>query len=145
MNRWTQDGKCVGPFPKNFEKYERTLRDLRKTKFGPSPNTPEEIMKEFQRPEIINVLGKSLYLDSGPIFNGIQIEAGYSNCIFSSPHSISLMKNNLETNQRFFLMDATFRITPRGTFQQVLIIHVKYGIKVRFDFFLKLRAINYFL
>lgn len=122
--------KCVGPFPNNFEKYERTLRDLRKTRFGKSPNTPQEIQEEFLKPEIMNCLGKSLYGESGPIYNGTQINSGYANCIFSSPHSISLVKNNLEPNERFFVMDATFRITPRGTFQQVLIIYVKYGIKV---------------
>lgn len=131
MCRWNEDEKCEGPFPKNFEKYERTLRDIRKTKFGKSPNTPQEIDREFKKPEIFNSLGRSLYRDSGALFNVIQIQSSYSNCIFSSPHSISLVKSNLNTNERFFLMDATFRITPRGTFQQVLIIHVKYGIKVR--------------
>lgn len=134
--RWTQDEKCIGPFPKNFEKYERTLRDLRKTRFGKSPNTPQEIEEEFRKQEILNSLGRSLYRDSGAIFNIVQIQPGYSNCVFSSPHSISLVKANLETKERFFLMDATFRITPRGTFQQVLIIHIKYGIKVRLTYFL---------
>lgn len=122
-------------FPKNFEKYERTLRDLMKTKFGKSPSTPQEINDEFLKPEIMNCLGQSLYRESGPLYNGIQIESGYSNCIFSSPYSILLVKNNLEPKDRFFLMDATFRITPRGTFQQVLIIYIKYGIKVRIRFF----------
>lgn len=131
LNRWTQDDKCKGPFPKNYESYERTLRDLRKTRFGKSPNTPYEIIEEFRKPEIAKTLGESLYNQSGSIFNGVQIENEFSNCIFSSPHSILLVKNNLETNERFFLMDATFRITPRGSFQQVLIIYIKFGIKVR--------------
>lgn len=131
LNRWTQDIKCVGPFPKNFETYERTLRDLRKTRFGKSPSTPQEIDEEFRKPEFLFSLGKSLYRESGPIYSGIQIEAGYSNTIFSSPHSISLVKKHLKTNERFYLMDATFSITPRDMFQQVLIIHIKYGIKVR--------------
>lgn len=130
MFRWTQDDKCVGPFPSNFEKYERTLRDLRKTRFGKSPNTPHEIEKEFKKPDVLNSLGRSLYHESGLIYNGIQIEHNFSNCIFSSPHCISLVKKNLNTNERFFLMDATFRITPRGVYEQVLILHIKFGLKV---------------
>lgn len=132
FHRWNEDVKCQGPFPKKFEKCERTLQDLRKTRFGASPKTPHEIEIEFRKPEILNSLGQSLYRESGRIFNTIQIEDGFANCIFSSPHSIELAKANMKTHERFFLMDATFRITPRGTFQQVLIIHIKYGIKVRF-------------
>lgn len=104
---------------------------MRKTRFGKSPNTPHEVNDEFSKPEILNCLGKSLYNESGNIYNGIQIETGYSNCIFSSPYAISLVKEKLEIHERFFLMDATFRITPRGAFQQVLIIYIKFGIKVR--------------
>lgn len=130
--RWNRDLKCSGPFPNNFEKYERTLRDLRNTRFGKSPSTPHELAEEFSKPEILSSLGTSLYAGSGRIFNGIQIETGYSNTVFSSPHSISLVKKHLtQQNERFYLMDATFSITPRGVFQQVLIIHIKYGIKVR--------------
>lgn len=69
LSRWTQDVKCNGPFPKIFEKYERTLRDLRKTRFGKSPQTAQEIYDEFQKPEILNTLGKSLYRESGLIYN----------------------------------------------------------------------------
>lgn len=130
--RWVKDPKCKGPFPKNYEKYERTLRDVRKTRFGKSPTTPREIELEFQKPEIFNDLGQSLA--GGIIYNGIQIEEGFSNCIFSSPQSILLVKESLEPEERFFLMDATFRITPRGEFQQVLIIYIKYGIKVRINY-----------
>lgn len=131
MPRWSQDKKCDGPFPRNFDTYERTLRDLRKTRYGKSPSTPHEIEEEFRKPEILNSLGTSLFKESGAIYNGIQLEDGYSNTIFSSPHSIELVKKHLKTNERFYLMDATFNITPRGMFQQVLIIHIKYGIKVR--------------
>lgn len=130
--RWSQDVKCVGPFPKHFETYERTLRDLRRTRFGKSPTTPLEIEAEFKKTEILNSLGKSMYKDSGMVYNGMQISDDYANIIFSSPHSIGLVKEHLnKPKERFYLMDATFSITPRGIFQQVLIIHVRYGIKVR--------------
>lgn len=128
--RWNKDERCIGPFPKNFENIERTLRDLRKSKYGKSPSTPEEIAREFEKPHIIENLGTSLHSEKGQIYNTIQIEESFCNCIFSSPKSISLLKQNLEPQERFFMMDGTFRITPRGLFQQVLIIYVQYGIKV---------------
>lgn len=136
LSRWNNDLQCVGPFPKNFENIERTMRDLRKSKFGKSPGSLEEIAHEFNKPHIVEELGTSLHRDKGVLFNSIQIESDYCNCIFSSPHSISLMKKNLETHERFYLMDATFRITPRGLFQQVLIIYVQYGIKVSSKIFI---------
>lgn len=101
---------------------------MRKTRYGKSPTTPKEIETEFAKEEIYNDLGQSLA--GGAIYNGIQIEDNFSNCIFSSPHSILLAKESLEPHERFFLMDGTFRVTPRGEFQQVLIIYIKYGIKV---------------
>lgn len=127
--RWVKDPKCKGSFPKNFENYERTLRELRKTRYGKSPVTPNEIKIELSKPEIFNDLGQSLL--GGKTYNGIQIEDSYCNCIFSSPKSIALIKEHLEPHEHFFLMDGTFRVTPRGEFQQVFIIYIKYGIKVR--------------
>lgn len=127
--RWQGDVRCVGPFPRNYESYERTLRDIRSKRFGPSPTTVREIEVAFTRREVFSDLGISRA--GGTIYNGVQIEDGFSNCIFSSPQSILLAKQNLETDERFFLMDVTFRVTPREEFQQVLIIYIKYGIKVR--------------
>lgn len=111
--------------------YERTLRDIRKKRFPKSPTTPQEIEIGFSKPEIMNDLGQSIV--GGRICNGTQIADSYSNVIFSSPKAIRLIKRHLKPKDRFHLMDATLSIAPRGTYQQVLILHVKYGIKVRFS------------
>lgn len=128
--RWNNDPLCTGPFPSNFESVERTLRDLRKSKYGRSPVTPEEIAIEFQKDNVLRDLGTSLQRDKGPLYNATQIGDNYSNCIFSSAKSISLVKDHLEVRERFFMMDGTFRITPRGVFQQVLVIYIHFGSKV---------------
>lgn len=56
--------------------------------------------------------------------------ANFSNCIFSSQSSIELMKKYTDADDRFFIMDGTFRVTPHRIFDQVLVIYVRFGIKV---------------
>lgn len=128
--RWYEDPLCSGPFPRNYENVEKTLRELRKNQYGKSPSNVEEIRKAFETEAVMNGLGKSLYRERKPLFNGIQIEKNFSNCFFSSSSSIELMKKYLEPNERFFIMDGTFRITPHNIFDQVLVIYVRFGLKV---------------
>lgn len=106
------------------------MRNHRKTKYGKSPNTLEVIEREFKKASVFQDLGLSRHHEHGVLYNGIDIAKDYCNCFFSSAKAIQLVKDNLEPDERFYLMDGTFRITPHGEFQQVLIIHVEYGIKV---------------
>lgn len=129
--RWDADQNCIGHHLKPYESYNRTLRDARKKHLGKSPTSPEEIRTEFAKLSIMDRLGTSLHHEKGVLYNGIQIEEDYCNCFFSSPKSIKLVKEHLDPSERFFVMDATFRVTPQSTFEQVLIIHIRFGIKVR--------------
>lgn len=129
--RWNDDPHCNGfPYPKSFGTYERTLRELRKIKHGKSPQTFEEIAEVFNNIEVMNDIGKSLYGAKSALYNGIIIEDEFCNCFFSSGHSISLVKENIPADDRFFVMDGTFRSAPRIGFQQTLIIYTQFGIKV---------------
>lgn len=78
----------------------------------------------------MNDIGKSLYGAKDVLYNGIVIEEEFCNCFFSSKHSIELVKANIPEQQRFLVMDGTFRSSPRIGFQQNLIIYTEYGIKV---------------
>lgn len=102
----------------------------RKKKYGKSPTTAEEIQKEMSKPKIFDDLGLSLHREKGVLYDTIDIQPDYVNCFFSSKKSIELIKENVEEKDRFFLMDGTFKITPKGFFQQVLIIYVQFGIRV---------------
>lgn len=119
------------PYPKNFSEISRTLEDIRKQKYGKPPKNGEEIKEEFNKPNVYQNLGLSLHHERGTFFNTMQITDTFENCIFSSSKSISLILENTTESSRFFLMDGTFRVTPRGIFQQVLILHFQYGIKVK--------------
>lgn len=87
--------------------------------------------REFQREYIRENLGCSLIKDAGPIYNGAVVTNDFDYCVFSSPKSISLILENVPQSERFFIIDGTFRITPKGVWQQTLIVHVMYKSKVR--------------
>lgn len=126
-HRWHQSEKSE--FPQTFDEVRKTIENYRKNKYGKSPTTPKEIAEAFEKEVIMTNLGKSLHFERDDFFNGIIIEENFCNCIFSSSKSIELIKN-IPEKDRFFLMDGTFRITPHGTFEQVLILHAQYGTKV---------------
>lgn len=128
--RWHLDPICKGQYPKNYENIEKTLRDIRRTKVRKSPTTAEEVELAFQNQNVMDSLGTSLYGQRGLLFNTIQIHENFSNCIFSSPSSIALVKRNFDIQERFFVMDGTFAITPRGIFNQVLVVNVRFELKV---------------
>lgn len=109
---------------------ERTLRELRRSQFQKSPVTAEDIKSAFENENVMDELGRSLYGMKHELFNDIQITKDYSNCIFSSKSSIDIVKKYIEQQDRFFIMDGTFRITPHGIFTQVLVIYVRYEFKV---------------
>lgn len=129
--RWQIDPLCNGDYPRTFDEMRRTMEDWRKAKYGKAPKNAKEIEDAFKKSDIFETLGKSLYRGRGTFYNCSQITENYENCIFSSPRSIQLIKENVDEKDRFFLMDATFSITPRGSFQQVLIIYAQFGPKVR--------------
>lgn len=65
------------------------------------------------------------------MFNYVHEEKDFSYCIFSSSKSIQLIVDSLEPNERFYLIDGTFDMTPLNSlFKQVLIIHAQFGVKV---------------
>lgn len=128
--RWQTDPLCDSAFPKSFDEVKRTLNNCRRLKFGNPPRNCEEIQREFQKEELFENLGRSKQRFHGVLFNTVQITDRYENCIFSSPFALELIKENISNvKDRFFVMDATFRVTPQGNFQQLLIIHAFIGKK----------------
>lgn len=118
--RWQNDSLCDRPFPKTFREVKRTIENIRQQKYGKAPRNCLEIQAEFQKADIFENLCLSRHRDRGIFFNTAQIINDFENRIFSSAKSISLIKENI---------DATFRVSPQGIFNQLLVIHVQYGKK----------------
>lgn len=130
--RWNNDPLIDSPFPFPFSKIKKTLEGLRKKKYHKPPKNITELREALDNnPTILQDLGISLHRDHGMLFRHLHKGDDYSYCVFASPRSIELIQNNIEQKDRFFLIDATFRITPMcNVFKQSLIIHAQYGIKV---------------
>lgn len=107
------------------------MENIRKEKYDTSPKTLEEIREVFKNPSIMRDIGTSLHREHGELYNYAHEEKNFSYCVFSSKKSIELICKNLDVDERFFLIDATFRITPMcSVFSQVLMIHAQFGLKV---------------
>lgn len=131
-SRWQSDALCDGsPFPKVFSQCKKTLGNLRTLKYGPSPKNGAEVREKFSRIEIMEALGHSLHYDHGRFFNDVIVTDKFDSCIFSSHKSISLIKQYTLEEKRFFILDGTFRITPKGVWQQTLILQISFGLKVK--------------
>lgn len=128
--RWQKDPLCNGPYPKTFSEFKKTLTNIRKRRYGKNPTNGEEVLAEFQKEEVLRDYGYSLLQDHGKLLNDVIITKTYENCIFSSAKSIALIKENVPEHKRFFILDGTFYITPKGVWKQVLILHARFGSKV---------------
>lgn len=119
-----------------FSTVEKTLRTYRQKKYRTSPRTCAEIIESFKDPTILSDIGSSLHREHYQIYNHVHEEKDFSYCVLSSKKSIDLIKKNTEVNERVFLIDGTFRITPMSNvFKQVVIIHAQFGIKVKLSLY----------
>lgn len=98
--------------------------------YGKAPTNGVEVLAEFEKESVSELYAFSSLQDHGTFFNDVIITNNFENVIFSSSKSIDLILQNTTEAQRFFVVDGTFRITPNGIWQQVLILHVNFGIKV---------------
>lgn len=129
--RWQSDALCGEmPYPKVFDEFRKTLSNIRKFKYGKSPTNGLEVLSEFEKPHVSEQYGVSLLAEHGPFFYDVIITDNFENCIFASSKSIELVLHNTNEVERFFVLDGTFRITPNGIWQQVLILHISFGHKV---------------
>lgn len=94
------------------------------------PTYGREILAEFKKENVLKDYGFSILKDHGKLLNDVIITEKFENCIFSSEKSISLIKENVPEEKRFFILDGTFYITPKGVWQQVLILYAIFGLKV---------------
>lgn len=129
---WQKDPLCEGkPYPKVFSEFKKTLSNLRSQKYGNAPCNGKEVLEQIERDFD---LGYSLLRNNDgellKLLDDVVITDTFENCIFSSSKSISLIKEFTEETTRFFILDGTFRITPKGVWQQILILHVNFGLKV---------------
>lgn len=131
---WQKDSLCGGtPYPKVFSEFKKTLSNLRAQKYGNAPTNGKEILEQIENGSLSDLEYSLIHDNEGKLqklLNDVVITDKFENCIFSSSESLSLIRDFTEEEQRFFVLDGTFRITPKGVWQQILILHINFGMKV---------------
>lgn len=109
------------------------MSNLRGQKYGHAPTNGKEIREQIEKNSLTD-LEYSLVRDKEgklqKFLNDVVITDKFEYCVFSSPTTISLIKEFTTEDQRFFILDGTFSITPKGVWQQILILQINFGLKV---------------
>lgn len=95
----------------------------------PPAKTPEEILKSFENPDILNRFGFNMRKTERFYFDTIidkTVMPQISFTLFASIEMINLIKKNIPPANRRYMIDGTFDITPLGSYYQLLIIHIEY-------------------
>lgn len=114
----------------SFNKMERNLLRIRHKVFPKSPKTCDAVTDAFARESIYEVFGTSKHNDARPFYKTTVKTDSYGFVIFASDTTIDLIRGNIAVDRRNIIMDATFKITPLGDFNQFLIIYIEYMEKV---------------
>lgn len=102
-------------------------RQLNRIKTKPRPKIPTnsmQIFELFRRPDIIKEHGYTLD-GSARLYVDTVITEKYSFCIFASFTIISIVRHNIDPEQRRYLVDGTFKTVPR-MFYQLLILSIEF-------------------
>lgn len=131
-DRWEADPECegMGAFPIVFTSIEKTLSNHRSAKLRRAPKKCSEIDQIFEDPEIRATFCSSLHKEKYNLYDKTFSSKEFGYCVYSSKKSIDLITQNVPELDRFLVMDATFSISPKEMFYQVLIIYARYFEKV---------------
>lgn len=109
-----------------FEEHERQFQRIRNLGVPPAPKTIDDIVKQFDRPDILDVFGKSKHEDGREMFlDYIHKGSHFNYMIFSSKRIIKYIKINILVKDRKYHIDGTFYIVPYGCFKQYLMFHLE--------------------
>lgn len=93
----------------------------------------EDVITAYKDPAIVTEFGYNLR-GNNPFYVDTKItDSGSSFTLFASFPIIEMIKKNIASKDRKYLIDGTFDITPFGSFYQVLVIHIEYKNDVSVD------------
>lgn len=111
-----------------FNRVKRSLGRLKNKEYPKRPKTLQQVQNAFENPDLFEFCET---LDkSGRIHVVTVITDEYSFCLFASFKTIDFIKENID--QRYYLMDGTFKIVP-SQFYQLLIISIEFKNDVCVD------------
>lgn len=116
----------------SINKISRNLKKISNGTLPKSPITCEEIIEVYRKESVMANYGMSLQnetdadaLPSLEFYKTAYKCKGFSYVVFASQNMVNSIKQ-IRTNKRKFLMDATFKVCPYGSYSQLLVIHIEH-------------------
>lgn len=97
----------------------------RKRALPQTPTNVAQIDEVFKHADVMTMYGMTNRIENAqktPFFKGTIDEEKHSACVFASDDIIRSISETSESHERLLYSDATFYITPKGIFTQVLIL-----------------------
>lgn len=114
-----------------FESLERNTRRYKDT-FPRMPKCPSHIIKAFADPQIYDKYALNLRKTHPFYIATVEHDEKTFFSIIVSHQIMQMIEENIPPKDRKYLIDGTFKVTPMGGFQQLMIIHIEYKNDVRF-------------
>lgn len=99
-------------------------------KYPALPSELEDVKKVFEMDDTITNYGKTLSKDEKFYFH-TEVGHGFAHQIYGSVATINFIENNIDEGCRNYLMDGTFKISPKP-FKQTLVISIEYKNSVSY-------------
>lgn len=112
----------------------RNLRRYTNNKYPSKPNTVAQIKTAYNDQDTMQQYGSNVRKTHPFYVNTAETEFGSAFTIFASYEVIHMVKEHIPPEQRRYLIDDTFDVTPPGCFSQLLIIAIEYKNDVCIDF-----------
>lgn len=107
-----------------FSKMQRHLRRIKCEKMPRVPQSPQDFIKLFKNPTIFNEFGMCASNNKEKLYQTTVTEDDFSYTLFLSIPMPKLINDNINCDDRHYLMDATFALVPGCGYKQLLIIHI---------------------
>lgn len=111
---------------------ERNLRRHKNKKYPKVPRSAVDIIRSFEDSAVIQEFGFNLRKTKRFYIDTVEIDEKSSFTLFASHEIFDLVKKHILPNDRRYLMDGTFDVTPIGCHYQLLIIYIEYKNDVSF-------------
>lgn len=107
-----------------FKSVEDTLQRIKNKQYPEIPKSCKEIEEVLKKPETFENFGHTL-TKKNQLYIGSEVNDKFSFHVFASISVIEFIKENISVDQRFYLIDGTFKIVPRKL-SQLLIISIEF-------------------